>query len=898
MKFPILGLVAISLLLSLRAHEFICAGAFRGSGGTSGAGGAAPVDSAEFRKYPPERSVDILHMAIDVTPDFKQRWVSGTTKLRFKPLNATVSELRLNAQDLRVREITSTATIKAHHSTDSEIIVLFAEPLPAEREQEISITYSAFPRKGLYFRTAEMGYRPEDEHLFTQGEDIEARHWFPCFDAPNEKFTSEVTCRVPADMTVLSNGKLVSESPASDGLKAVRWLQDKPHVSYLISLVAGHFKKVEEQYKSIPLAFYTPASQIDLAQTSFVETKEMMAFFEEEIGVPYPWDKYYQVCVQDFMWGGMENTSISTLTDRTLFPKETENLRSSQGLVAHELAHQWFGDLVTCEDWSQVWLNEGFATYYAHLYNGHKDGQQDFLYGLLNSARGFINRTVAEDSRPIVFRRYDNPTDLFGYLVYPKGGWVLHMLRSELGPDLFRKSIKTYLERHQFRTVITHDLIAVVEEVSGRSFDRFFDQWVFHPHHPELQVKYSWDEKDKLAKVTITQTQQLTNDVALFHFPLKLRFKGGSEITDRTVQIREKQTDLYFPLAAAPEIFRIDPDYALLAKVSIDLPRNLLVAQLKDDSDVIGRIFAAEQLSKSRDKETIDLLADRLRNDRFYGVRIEAAQALGKIRNEDALKALTAAADQTDARVRHRVAIEIGQWFSEQAAEFEHKVLAEEKNPEIRNQAARALGSYPGEKHREALLAALKSDSFDEIVADGAITALRARQDSASLDTLIAELEKPDNDFSSGAFTNGIRTVGALGRDLKDGEQKNRAYNFLAKHASSPRQRVQLAAIQALGNLRDDRAVAVLENFASGNKDIPETTTATRALEQLRAARPAGNELQSLRTEVLDLKKQNDELKKSLEDLKKRLDARDSVVPTKPAETKKAEGKKRTQASR
>jgi aminopeptidase N len=885
MRFLILSAIAFTCMVAPQAHEVICGGAFRGTGS------GAPIDSAEFRKYAPERVVDILHISIDVTPDFRQRSISGTTKLRFKPLNPAVTEVRLNAQDLRVRSVASTATIQAHHSTDSEIIVTFSGALPVDREQEISITYSAFPRKGLYFRTAEMGYRAADEHLFTQGEDIEARHWFPCFDAPNEKFTSEVICHVPGDMTVLSNGKLVSEESSSNGLKAVHWLQDKPHVSYLISLVAGRFKKVEEQYKNIHLAFYTPASQIGLAQSSFTETKEMMAFFEQEIGVPYPWHKYYQVCVQDFMWGGMENTSISTLTDRTLFPKETENLRSSQGLVAHELAHQWFGDLVTCEDWSQVWLNEGFATYYAHLYNQHKDGPEDFLYGLYNSARGFISRTVAEDSRPIVFRRYDNPTELFGYLVYPKGGWVLHMLRHELGADLYRKCIKAYLERHQFDTVATHDLISVIEEISGRSFDRFFDQWVFHPHHPELQVKYSWDEKEKLAHVSITQAQPLTNDVALFHFPLKLRFKDGSATEDRVVQIKEKQTDLYFSLASAPQIFRVDPDYALLAKVTVDLPRNLLVAQLKDDSDVIGRIFAIDQLSKARDKETVDLLADRLRNDKFYGVRIEAGQALGKIRSEDALQALIKSSDQSDARVRHRITIEVSSWFDEHAAEFAHKVLAEEKNPEIKRHAARALGTYPDERYHASLISALKSDSFDELVADGAITALRARQDSGALGTLITELEKAENDFSTSALTNGIRTVAVLARDLKDGAEKDHAYNFLLRLASSPRQRIQLAAIQALGTLRDDRAAAALENFAAGARDLAETTAATRALEQLRAARPAGNELQSLRTEVLDLKKQNDDLKKSLEDLKKRLDARDGA---KAPEPKKSEPKKRT----
>ena len=877
MRFRILSLIALASLFSSQAHELICIGAARGF--------AAPVDSAEFRKYAPERMVDMLHIAIDVTPDFKQRSISAKARLRFKPLHDSVTEVKLNAQDLRIQQVTSAAAkMSAHHSTDSELILTFAEPLPVDVEQEIEVTYTAFPRKGLYFRTAEMGYRPEDEHLFTQGEDIEARHWFPCFDAPNEKSSSEIICRVPQKMTVLSNGKLISEEPSADGLKAVHWRQEKPHVSYLISLVAGHFKKIEDQYKDIHLAFYTPVSQIDYAQNSFAETKEMMSFFEEEIGYPYPWEKYYQVCVQDFMWGGMENTSISTLSDRTLFPEETENLRSSQGLVAHELAHQWFGDLVTCKDWSQIWLNEGFATYYAHLYNLHKDGKEDFLYGMFNSARGFINRTVAEDSRPVVFRRYDAPTDLFNYLVYPKGAWILHMLRTELGPELFRKCIKTYLKRHEFDTVVTHDLISVVEELSGRSFDRFFDQWVFHPHHPELQVKYSWDSAQKHVKISITQVQQLTNEVALFHFPLKLRFKGPFGTVDRVLQIRDKQTDLFVPLDSAPELFRVDPDYALLAKVTVDLPRPLLVAQLKDESDVIGRIFALSQLGKARDQETVDLISERLRKDPFYGVRIEAAEALRTIHTDEALQALIDSARQDDARVRYKVSIEVASFFNEKAAAFARQTIEKEKNPDILHYAVRAVGAYPAETNRNTLLAALKSDSYEEILADGAITALRSRSDPETLNPLIAEIQNPKNRFNSRGLTNALLTIATLARDLEDND---RAYELLLGYASNPRQTVKLGAIRSLGLLRDERALPVLTTFSSGPADAPETSAANAAMEQIRSGRTSGNELRSLRTEVLDLKKQNDELKKSFDELKKQIRARPAKESQSPAEAKK-----------
>ena len=334
-----------------------------------------PLDSPDHRKYAPDREIDILHLALEVTPDFKQRTIAGKATLKFKPIARPFQELKLDAVDLAVESLTATETILGYQVTDKQIVVTFEQPIPPAKEASVTITYRAEPASGLYFRTPEMGYKEGDTHLFSQGEEIEARHWYPCFDSPNEKFTSEMTCHVPEGMTVVSNGRLVAEEKDANGLVAVRWLQDKPHVNYLVSLVAGYLKKVEDKYKDVPLAFYTPASEINEAPNSFRDTKDIMAFFEQEIGVPYPWSKYYQVCVNDFVAGGMENTSATTLTDYTLFTTATENIRDSQGLVAHEMAHQWFGDLVTCKDWSHIWLNEGFATYYESLFEGRKNGR-------------------------------------------------------------------------------------------------------------------------------------------------------------------------------------------------------------------------------------------------------------------------------------------------------------------------------------------------------------------------------------------------------------------------------------------------------------------------------------------------------------------------------------------
>jgi aminopeptidase N len=826
----------------------------------------APLDSPEHRKYAPDREIDILHLTLDVTPDFKQRTVSGKATLKFKPIAKPFQELKLDAVDLAVESLSATEKILGYQVTDKQILVTFEQPIPPDKEANVTILYRAEPTSGLYFRTPEMGYKEGDTHLFSQGEEIEARHWYPCFDSPNEKFTSEIICHVPEGMTVVSNGRQVSAEKDANGLVAVRWLQDKPHANYLISLVAGYFKKVEDKYQNVPLAFYTPTSDINQAPNSFRDTKEMMGFFEQEIGVPYPWAKYDQVCVNDFVAGGMENTSATTLTDNTLFTAATENIRDSRGLVAHELAHQWFGDLVTCKDWSHIWLNEGFATYYQSLYEGRKNGRDAMLYELYQRARDIAGRP--NDTNAIVRRTYDSPREMFGYLAYPKGGWVLHMLRSQLGEDLYRRCIKTYLERHQFGNVVTEDLRAVIEELSGRSYDRFFEQWLYHAHHPELLVTNAWDEPGKLARVTIKQTQALSENVLLFQFPLVIRFKGKFGVMDRQVQVREKEEDFYFALPEAPQIVRIDPEYTLLARITFQVPKPMLDAQFADKDDAIGRLLAIEQLSAKKDKETVAKLKDRLNEDPFYGARIEASKALRAIHTDEALDALLSSTKQSDARVRLQLVNDIGGFYRESAYETTRKTLETEKNPAILSAAIRSLGGYSKPEMREVLVRFLNSESYRNELADGAIAAMRSQDDPACLDPLLDTLAKRESAFTSRGFGQALTNLAYVARNE---EKKDRVREFLTGYLNHKKRTIRLSAINALGTLGDPRAVAVLEKFATASKESPERAPAEAALADLRAARQPVDDFKNLRSEVLDLQKQNRELRKDLEDLKKKL---------------------------
>lgn len=851
----------------------------------------APADSAVSRHYAPDREVRVLHVALDITPDFKQRTIEATATLTFKAVTDPVREIKLDAVGFTVHSVKASRTLQEYQATDDQIIVTFAEPIKPDEETSITISYFTEPSGGLYFRTPEMGYKKGDTHLFTQGEAVEARKWYPCLDTPNQRLTSEITCRVPEGMTVISNGKLVSESkePAT-GLRVFHWSQEKPHSSYLLSLTAGYFKKLEDRCGEVPLSFYTPASEINEAASSFRDTKDIMEFFQQEIGVPFPWAKYAQVCVNDFVAGGMENTSATTLTDTTLFTDATENLRDSEGLISHEMAHQWFGDLVTCKDWSHLWLNEGFATFYETLYNEHKHGRDAMLYELFGRAEQITGNT--SDTTPIVRRAYHDPDELFGYLVYPKAGWVLHMLRSQLGAELYRKCIKTYLQRHQFGNVVTEDLRAVIEELSGRSYDQFFDQWFYHGRFPDLDVDYRWDAQTRLAKVSVKQTQEVTDRVLLFNFPLLLRFKGESGTVDRTVQITQKQEDFYIPLNLAPRVVRVDPEYTLLARIKFDPPGEMLAMQLTDEQDMMGRLLAVKKLADRSDKKSIAQLKERLNQDSFYGVRIEAARALRSIHSDEALDALIASTKQKDARVRLQVIEDIGGFYEDRARDAALHTLEDEKNPGVVSAALRDLGGYAGPQVREALVKFLDSDSYRNELGDVAISGLRSEDDPAEVPVLLKRLSEHGATFTSRGFGRGLETLGYLDRNE---EKRDEVRAFITKQLQDPRKNVQQASIRSLATLGDPKAIPVLEKLASASKGSPERDAAEKAVAQLRAGRKPIDDFKNLRQEVLDLEKANRDLQRQMGELKKEFESRmtsGSALKDAPEKPKRNKGKR------
>ncbi|QEG42382.1 Aminopeptidase N [Roseimaritima ulvae] len=821
--------------------------------------------------YAPDRQVDVLHIKLDVTPDFDKRTVAGTTSITATPIAEAVDILRLDAIDLDIKAIRCDgAKVLDHISSRSDLRIAFAEPIPVGQKFTVHIDYAAQPLAGLYFRTPEMGYPATDTHIWTQGETHEARHWFPCFDYPNERSSTEVICHVPKDMTVLSNGQRMGEEIDADGLKSVRWLQEKPHANYLICLVAGHLEKLEKQYRDIPLGFYTQPSLFPHAANSFRDTPQIMEFYEQEIGVDYPWVKYDQVTIRDFSAGGMENTTMTTLMHNTIFSEATENIRSSRSLDAHELAHQWFGDYVTCKDWSHLWLNEGFATYYTHLYEGHKYGRDALLYGLYRDATGRI-LTQDKDKKPIVYNGYKNAMEQFDYRSYPKGSWVLHMLRSQLGEDLYRQCIKAYLEKHALTSVVSDDLRQVIEDLSGRPMDRFFDQWVYHPRHPDLDIRYKWMPKQGLAKVTIKQTQPINDDVLLYRFPTRLRFVVDGKVIDHNIEVSKVEEDFYVPLDAQPTIVRFDPEYTVLAKVKFDKSNEQLKAQIENQDDMIGRLLACDLLASRKTHASVELLEKTLNEDPFYGVRIAAAKALAKHGSDEAYAVLKKSwASQQDAKVRLATVEPIVKRYHDDTPELIADVLETEKNPAIQAVAIRALGRFQSDATRQQLQRFLDTPSFNNELTVAAINAIGQLNDPAYTAPLMQVLEQRQAEFSARDFGTGLTTLAQLAK-LADDKQAVRG--FLTRFVNHPQQGVQTASIGALGKLGDPQALSVLKAFADSS-DSRISKTANTAIGQLNEVKPtAPKELIELRKNLQAMKQESEKLEKKLDEIQKQLEA-------------------------
>lgn len=836
--------------------------------------GAALPAAAQSRPGPftqPPRSVrsraiDQLHVALDLKFDFQEQRIDGRavhTLSLFQP----ASTIDLDAAGMKIEEVTllpgdanklATAQPLKHRHTDQRLTIELGREFPAGQQLQISISYTIIkPRHGAHFVTPDDDEPNQPRMVWTQSEPEYARYWFPCFDHPSDRLTSEITATAPAKYVTLSNGTLDRRTENADGTITWHWRQARSHVPYLMSIVAGDFEVLDAAWDGIPVQSYVPRGRLADAPRSFDKTPAMLKLFTERIGLKYPWPKYAQICVDEYGWGGMEHTSATTLNLSTLHDERAHLDVSSDSLVAHELAHQWWGDLLTCKDWGEIWLNESFATYFATLWTEHDRGADEAAWERAGEADDYFGE---EYRRSIVNYRYNDPSNVFDRHAYPKGGRVLHMLRFELGEEQFWRAIRRYAEVNQFRNVETADLRIAVEDATGQGMNWFFDQWAYRGGHPEFHVAWDWDATAKQVKLTVKQTQKVDELTPLFRTSAEIEIAPPSgEPVTRRITLSKAEETFHFDASERPARVCFDPQDWLLKKLTFPKSREELLDQLARDKHVLPRVQAARDLAQWKtDAEVVAALASAAKSDAFWGVRQEAVKVLGKSTGDAPRAALIAAAkDDPKSLVRREALIGLANFAHDEARAAARHAVEHDPSYYAVAEALKCLAKIDREKSRDVLLAALARDSHQDVILKAACDGLVELKDAAASEQLAALL--------AGPLTPGRRQaiIGCLAR-LKpnDPESLSRLHAQLA----NDRTNIRRAAVETLAQVGNLSSLTELQQLRQ-KEEVPRMLqTIDQAQTKLRE-RLSQDEL--LRVELEKLRQQNNDLQRRLEKLEK-----------------------------
>ncbi len=690
------------------------------------------------KQFAADRPVDLIHLRLDLDVDLVKETVEAQATIDVKALR-DVTSMKFDAVDFDLSEVTvargSREARPADFANEDKAIEVYLGDSPLKRGEAatVRIRYTITdPKRGLHFFHPSEAEPDIQETVWSQGESSTNRYWIPSFDHPGELQTTEMIVTVPPGNEAISNGRLLSRKENPDGRMTFHWFQDKPHAIYLVTLVVGKFHVEEESWHGRPVKYYVPPRHKDHVRNSFGNTIRMLDFFSRITGVEYPWDQYAQICAEHF-GGGMENTSATTLGTGTLHDDRAHIDTSSDGLVAHELAHQWFGDLVTCRNWSHLWLNEGFASYLEAVWEEHDKGPDAYAVNMYRKSGRALS---SGKKRPILDRNYKSPGEMFDGRAYPKGAWVLHMLRHRVGEEGFWRGVRRYLLNNKHKPVETIDLRKALEAETGRSLERFFYDWVERAGHPELEVRYEWNEEEKTANLHVEQTQEADP----FQFPLEVEFRvADREPAAFTRTVRDRKHDFSFTLPAHPSMVRVDPNNVVLKEITEKKPRELWATQLTGDPSPVGRILAVKFFADSTSEKDQARLAEALKREPFWSVAVELVRALGEPATEVSRDAILAALSHDDARVRRAAADELGDFKDEETVTAALRKRIVDGDASYRVEAA-AIASYVehAPEGTAAFLAPLLTrDSHQEMIRRAVLRGLGKQKDPSVLEALL-----------------------------------------------------------------------------------------------------------------------------------------------------------------
>jgi aminopeptidase N len=581
-----------------------------------------------------DRGFDVQSYGLDFEIRSDRVGFRGTTRVRLVATR-NLNEIVLDAADMQIFKVgteSSSFTLGVFDYDQQLLRIPVAPAIGVGESITLDIDYHAAGLAGMHFVLPSESGVDHIPHVFTQGEALRARFWFPCNDTPDDRASHTLRARVPRTWVTVAAGELVGhEVDAVHGTVLDTWILDQEMPPYLFTFAAGPFVKVEDSWAGMPLWFVGEPQDVNMLRASFEETAEILAFFSDYTGFDYPFAKYAQVAVRDFPFGGMENVTATTVTRNALHPAAYQQARPSWGLVAHEAAHQWFGDIVTCNSWPEAWLNEGFASYFNLLYRRERNGEQDFQQAMGQTIDGYLNACRGANLRPLVKHDYRLPMDLFfDGTIYPGGAARLNLLRGVLGEQVFRAGIKLYLHKHAFQSVTSEDLRIAFEEASGRDLKLLFDQWVYQPGYPELEL--AWKQQDNMLQVQVAQVQSTAGGVpAAFHFPLDVHWQEQGVWRHERFEVTSEDHVFEVPTGGSFDGWiEFDPQAYLPARLNIHEPAEATALRAAKGWSARSRVLAVRELADYTDDQTTELLWNIARSDSVVGLRSECIGILAR----------------------------------------------------------------------------------------------------------------------------------------------------------------------------------------------------------------------------------------------------------------------------
>jgi aminopeptidase N len=594
-----------------------------------------------------KRDHDLIHTRLEVKFDWQKRHLIGKANLTLRPYYYTTSSLELDAKGFDIREvamIVGESRKKLEYKYDQEKLNIRLDKV-YNRDQsfEVFIDYVAKPdelkiegsaaitgAKGLYFINADGSEANKPQQIWTQGETEASSCWFPTIDAPNERMTQEIYITVDTAFVTLSNGTFMYSRLNADGTRTDYWKQTLPHAPYLAMMAIGKFAVVKDKWNNLDVNYYVEPEYEKDARAIFSNTPEMLQFFSGRLKVDYPWDKYSQVVVRDYVSGAMENTSAVIFgefvqkTARELIDGHNEDI------VAHELFHHWFGDLVTCESWSNLALNESFATYGEYLWNEHKYGRQEADFGLQNDLNQYINSSKMGCKNLIRFH-YDDKEDMFDTHTYQKGGRVLHMLRKAVGDEAFFDALKLYLDQNKFKAVEIHQLRLAFEEVTGEDMNWFFNQWFLNSSHPDLEFSHEYSAENQEVIVRVKQRQDLET-TPLYRLPMSVDIYEQGTVNRHRINVTKKEEEFKLRAYSRPALVNIDAEKMLLCVKNDIKDADQWFYQFYNAPLYIDKVEALTYHEKNLKPGTdVAELYLRAMNDSFWRIRVLAIRKSGPL---------------------------------------------------------------------------------------------------------------------------------------------------------------------------------------------------------------------------------------------------------------------------